>query len=166
MYEIWYIQLFCTVQSIAVITDCVACTNCKLLVSENGWRPAGPTKCMAIYLLTKSTFFFFYMCSAVSAGVCPVDLSLRNPGVINHSRWLTMAYRILRLYVARVNPSDELKALVSFMNSLCLHVVRNKHCSVVEGWCWTCVQYNPEITLPHRWPEESCRSCNPTQRFL
>ena len=58
-------------------------------------------------------------------GVCPVDLSLRNLGVINHFRWLKMAYRILRLYVARVNPSDELKTLVSFMTSLCLHVVWN-----------------------------------------
>ena len=38
---------------------------------KNVWR---------LYVLTKSTFFD--MCSAVSAGVCPVDLSLRNPGVI------------------------------------------------------------------------------------
>ncbi|KAG0711470.1 hypothetical protein GWK47_020547 [Chionoecetes opilio] len=55
------------------------------------------------------------MCNAISVGVCPVDLSLRNPGLMNHSRWLTTGNRILRLYVSTANPSDQLKELVLFI---------------------------------------------------
>ena len=78
-----------------------------------------------------------------------------------------MANYILRLYVATVNPSDELNALVSFIVSVyapCgskLRLLRH-----VRMLLATCLQCNPEITLPHRLPEESCRSCNPPQRFL
>ena len=59
--------------------------------------------------------YLFDICTAVSTGVCPVDLSLRNPGLINHSRWLTMANRVLRLYVATTTPSEELVKLVTFI---------------------------------------------------
>lgn len=59
--------------------------------------------------------YLFDLCTAVSVGVCPVGLSLRNPGVINHSRWLTRANRILRLYIATRCPSDELKTMVTFI---------------------------------------------------
>ena len=59
--------------------------------------------------------YLFDLCTAVSGGVCPVEHSLRNPGLINHSRWLTTANRILRLYVATRSPSDELKTLVTFI---------------------------------------------------
>ena len=37
---------------------------------------------------------------------------MRNPGCLNHSRWLTTANRILRLYVSDKEPSDNLKTLV------------------------------------------------------
>ena len=59
--------------------------------------------------------YLFDLCTAISVGVCQVDLSLRNPGLINHSRWLTTANRILRLYVATRSPSDELQTLVVFI---------------------------------------------------
>ncbi|KAF8774155.1 hypothetical protein HNY73_016737 [Argiope bruennichi] len=39
------------------------------------------------------------MCIAVSSGNCSLDLSLRNPGKLARSRWLTLANRFLRLYV-------------------------------------------------------------------
>lgn len=59
--------------------------------------------------------YLYDMCNAISVGVCPVDLSLRNPGLMNHSRWLTTGNRILRLYVSTANPSDQLKELVVFI---------------------------------------------------
>ena len=56
--------------------------------------------------------YLYDMCNAISVGICPVALSLRNPGLMNHSRWLTTANRTLRLYVSTLNPSYELKELV------------------------------------------------------
>ena len=55
------------------------------------------------------------MCNAISVGMCPVDLPLRNPGLMNHSIWLTAGNRIMRLYVSTANPSDQLKELVLFI---------------------------------------------------
>ena len=44
-----------------------------------------------------------------------LDLSLRNPGVINHARWLTTANRILRMYIGSENPIPELITLATFV---------------------------------------------------
>lgn len=55
------------------------------------------------------------MCIAVSSGNCSLDISLRNPGKFAYSRWLTLANRILRLYVVTgnltENPTENLKTL-------------------------------------------------------
>ena len=55
------------------------------------------------------------ICTAVVNGQCPQDLSLRNPGAINHSRWLTTSNRILRLYIGSEKPSHELITLAKFV---------------------------------------------------
>ena len=55
------------------------------------------------------------MCEAVDKADCPVDLALRNPGLLNHSRWLTTANRIIRLYISLDSPSCNLKTLVTFI---------------------------------------------------
>ena len=55
------------------------------------------------------------ICTAVINGQCPQDLSLRNPGAINHSRWLTTGNRILRLYIGSEKPSHELMTLAKFV---------------------------------------------------
>ncbi|KAG7313490.1 hypothetical protein JYU34_000625 [Plutella xylostella] len=55
------------------------------------------------------------MCEAVSSGSCPQDLCHRSPGKMAHSRWLTTANRILRLYVATPNPSPELIILTEYV---------------------------------------------------
>ena len=52
------------------------------------------------------------MCIAVSSGSCSLDLSLRNPETIAHSGSLTLANRVLRLYVATGNPKENLKTLI------------------------------------------------------
>ncbi|GBN29919.1 hypothetical protein AVEN_253455-1 [Araneus ventricosus] len=53
------------------------------------------------------------MFEAVSDANCPNDLANRKPGPVVHSRWLTTASRILRLYVSTRNPSSNLVILVT-----------------------------------------------------
>lgn len=55
------------------------------------------------------------MCQAIKIGECSFDLSQRDPGKMAHSRWLTTANRILRLYVGTENPSPNLKTLTEFI---------------------------------------------------
>lgn len=52
---------------------------------------------------------------AVKSGTCPEDLSFRNPGNISHSRWLTTANRLLRLYMATQSPSNTLTLIVQYI---------------------------------------------------
>lgn len=59
--------------------------------------------------------YLLEMCNSISKGECSVDLAMRNPGCLNHSRWLTTANRILRLYVSDKKPSENLKTLVTFI---------------------------------------------------
>src|SRR6218665_733296 len=40
---------------------------------------------------------------------------MRNPGCLNHSRWLTTANRIPRLYVSNNKKSENLKTLVTYI---------------------------------------------------
>lgn len=53
--------------------------------------------------------------SAVSRGYCSDSLAQRSPGKLAHSRWLTTANRILRLYVATEQPSDTLEKITHFI---------------------------------------------------
>ena len=43
--------------------------------------------------------YLFEISKAICSGNCAIDLSRRDPGRMVHSRWLTMANRVLRLYV-------------------------------------------------------------------
>ena len=52
------------------------------------------------------------MCHAVSMGKVSEKLGRRSPGALRHTRWLTRANWILRLYVSSLNPSDKLKDLL------------------------------------------------------
>lgn len=59
--------------------------------------------------------YLWEMCVAVSSRNCPIDLSLKNPGKLAHSRWLTLANRMLRLYVGTESPIENLKTLVQYI---------------------------------------------------
>lgn len=52
---------------------------------------------------------------AVSSGNCSQDLSCKNPGKMSHSRWLTTASRILRLYISDEEPSSTLVDIVNYI---------------------------------------------------
>lgn len=59
--------------------------------------------------------YLYEICHAVSTGVCTESLLKRDPGTLSHSRWLTAANRVLRLYVSTENPSKELVSLVTYI---------------------------------------------------
>ena len=59
--------------------------------------------------------YLYDMAHAISSGVVPVDLANIKPGKIIHSRWLTKAARLLRLYVTTENPDKNLGILVEFI---------------------------------------------------
>ena len=52
---------------------------------------------------------------AIKTDECSLDLSNSEPGTLNHARWLTCANRILRLYMATVQPFGNLIVVVSFL---------------------------------------------------
>ena len=59
--------------------------------------------------------YLFDIFNGISRGNISMSLSLRDPGKISHSRWLTSANRILRLYVSTINPSLDLKILTKYV---------------------------------------------------
>lgn len=59
--------------------------------------------------------YLYNMANAISNGICPVDLANKKAGPISHSRWLTKASRLLRLYVTTNKPSNNLKILVIYI---------------------------------------------------
>ena len=55
---------------------------------------------------------------SVSAGKLSEGLANKNPGKMAHSRWLTTANYILRLYVSTVEPSPNLKMIVEYITKV------------------------------------------------
>ena len=97
--------------------------------------------------------YMYDMCIAVSSGQCSPDLALQKPGPIVHSRWLTMANRVLRLYVATNNPSDNLQTLVLYVMKvyapIWFHVKTKPLCSDGARHLWRLIKYtrylSPEL---------------------
>jgi hypothetical protein len=59
--------------------------------------------------------YMWEIANAVSCGECSPALAQRQPGTLNHSRWLTTANRVLRLFVATSEPSEQLKTLSTYI---------------------------------------------------
>lgn len=55
------------------------------------------------------------MCQAISDGKVSLNLANRSTGKLNHSRWLTLANRCLRLYVASPKTSADLRLIVTYI---------------------------------------------------
>nr|CAH7743086.1 unnamed protein product [Callosobruchus chinensis] len=62
--------------------------------------------------------YLYIMCQAIKNGNCPKILLERNPGKLAHSRWVTTANRVLRLYASTENPSENLKLITDFIMKL------------------------------------------------
>lgn len=65
--------------------------------------------------LTTDEMYLYKTSLAISSGVVSVHLSNTKPGPIAHSRGLTKARRLLRLYVTTNNPSKNLKILANYI---------------------------------------------------
>ena len=65
--------------------------------------------------LSSDQQYLLDICNAVARGHCLPSLALMNPGKLCHERWLTTANRILQLYVASSEPSDNLRLIVEFI---------------------------------------------------
>lgn len=66
-------------------------------------------------ILSKDQQYLLEISKAVVSGQCTQDLANKYPGNICHSRWLTTANRILRLYVATRKPTKNLVNLVNLV---------------------------------------------------
>ncbi|GBM89611.1 hypothetical protein AVEN_133164-1 [Araneus ventricosus] len=66
-------------------------------------------------VLSNDQQYLYDICLAISRGECYSDLALRKPGPVVHSRWLTIAGRILRLYVGTEKTSDNLIILATYI---------------------------------------------------
>ena len=55
------------------------------------------------------------MATAIQSGSISANVSCKKIGRLNHARWLTLAIRLMRIYVATESPSRELQQLVRFL---------------------------------------------------
>lgn len=65
--------------------------------------------------LSEDQKYLYKMCKVVESGHCPPQVADCQPGKMSHSRWLTTANRVLRLYVSSIKPSTNLKVLAKFI---------------------------------------------------
>jgi len=56
--------------------------------------------CVLLNDISTDQQYLWEVCDSISKGQCSLALSTRNPGALSHSRWLTIANRLLRLYIA------------------------------------------------------------------
>lgn len=86
-------------------------------------------------LLSTDQKYMYEMARAVSNGNCSDSLAQRDPGALNHARWLTAANRILRLYVGTPRPSVLLLAMMHYLTQVYIpawfRIKRNSTC--VDG---------------------------------
>ena len=68
--------------------------------------------------LSSDQYYRYKICTAIAKGYVDADLALLEIGPIVHSRWLTLAYRILRFYVSNVQPTNTLEALTRFCTQI------------------------------------------------
>ena len=59
--------------------------------------------------------YLLEICQAINSGQSSSDLGDRKPGPMCHSRWLTTANRILRLYISKECPDKHLITLVTYI---------------------------------------------------
>ncbi|CAH1113215.1 unnamed protein product [Psylliodes chrysocephalus] len=65
--------------------------------------------------LSNDQNYLYRIVLAVTSGECSQYLSNLQPGPISHSRWLTTASRILRLYISSKKPTENLITLATYI---------------------------------------------------
>lgn len=90
-------------------------SKCEHLPLTNFARIPGDFPSIELKDLSTDQRYLLEISMAVCSGKCSPELSNRDPGKLNHSRWLTTANRLLRLYVASDEPSTSLVSLVTYI---------------------------------------------------
>ena len=84
--------------------------------------------------------------TAISTGIFSSDLSNRDPGPVNHSRWITTANRILSLYAAKIHPCENLKTLATFVmkvyGRMWFEIKCNPFCTKGAKHLWSTINYS------------------------
>ena len=65
--------------------------------------------------VSKDQQYLYNIVKAIEVGDVSDGLAKKEPGPLRHSRWLTAANRILRLYVSTTSPSKELTLLADYV---------------------------------------------------
>jgi len=98
--------------------------------------------------LSSDQQYLLDICHAVITGQCSFSLSHRQPGQLVMSRWVTLANRVLRFYIATEKPSANLKTIaVLYSRSICAHVVHYQVKTVLQGWFQTSVDADEPVSL-------------------
>lgn len=66
-------------------------------------------------ILSTDQKYLYKLVNVVKLGHCAEDVANLEPGNLNHSRWLTTANRVLRLYISTSKPENGLKTLTTFI---------------------------------------------------
>lgn len=90
--------------------------------------------------LSPDALYLYKMSKAIYNGAVPLDLANMKPGPIAHSRGLTKANRILRLYVSTNKPSENLRTLTIYIIRVYVPMYFNVkyYSSVVHGSALFC----------------------------
>ena len=87
---------------------------------------------MTVDDLSTDQKYLYKIFQAVGTGNCSPELEALCPGKLSNARWLTLANRLLRLYVATKKPSQALKILVQYIQN-------------VYAPCWFLIKKNGTI---------------------
>ncbi|KAK0058583.1 hypothetical protein Bpfe_011888 [Biomphalaria pfeifferi] len=92
-----------------------ALLNCELQPVYNFVAISSSIPDVSLSELSTDQRYLHEMCLSVMTGCCSEELARRNPGKMAHSRWLTTAKRILRLYISQQNPTHSLQMLATYI---------------------------------------------------
>ena len=90
--------------------------------------------------------YLYNIYKAVASGNCCSDFALQKPGPVCHSRWLTTANRLLRLYVATQNPTENLVTLATYVMEVYapvwFHIKTKSECTEDSRHLWRMIKYS------------------------
>ncbi|CAH0562737.1 unnamed protein product [Brassicogethes aeneus] len=89
--------------------------SCELLPVTDFQRIPTELPEIDLKLLSTDQKYLYNISLSISSGDISEGLANTQPGKMAHSRWLTTANRVLRLYVATSDPSENLKYLTEYI---------------------------------------------------
>ena len=102
--------------------------------------------------------YLYDICKAVASGNCSSDLALKKSVPVCHSRWLTTANRLLRLYVSTESLSDNLVALATYARKVWIcnlepvwfQIKTRPACSEGSRHLWRMIKYSRYLEIQLR----------------